>query len=198
MEPTTLDGDYAAIATDEPRFANFGARLGAALLDFLCTLPLAGLTAYFTMFSPSWTNYLVVAMLSMLYKPLMEGYFGATLGKMILKLKVVQHGGEPINWSQAFIRYVPWAIAGLLNIWAAQDLLTYPGIEDISGFTEYMELMQEYQMENGFSAKSLVSSVAAWIPLVSALFMLGSARKQSLHDRLAETFVVHKEPAPTY
>lgn len=196
MEFDALDGNLLTSAEVAPRFANFGNRLGAALLDFLCTLPLGGLAFYFTMFAPSWTNYAIVAVLSFLYKPLMEGQFGATLGKMILKLKVVQQGGAKITMVQAFTRALPWLIASVLGLWASHDLLTYPGIEDVDGFAEYGELMAEYQQEMGFSAKSIISSIAGWLPLVSALFMLGSARKQALHDQLAETFVVHKDPLP--
>jgi len=198
MDHTTLDGDFTAQSVAEPRFASFGNRLVAAILDFICTLPLTAGVFYFMMFAPDFTNYIIAALVSALYKPLMEGAFGATLGKMIVKLKVVQHGGEKITWAQSFTRYTPWIIAQVLAVWAIQDQLTYPGIEDVSGFMEYSELMAEYQMENGFGVKSIVSNLAGWIPLVSALFMLGSARKQALHDQLAETYVVHKDPAPVY
>lgn len=198
MEFDTLDGNLTVDPTTTPRFANFGHRLGAAFLDGLITLPVVGFGMYFMMFAPNWTGYLTIMLISMLYKPLMEGQFGATLGKMILKLKVVQQGGAKITWSQAFTRYLPWAIGGVLSLWAVYDVFNYPGMEDVSGFIEYSEVMAEYQMDNGFSVKSIVSSVAGWIPLVSALFLLGSARNQALHDQLAETFVVHTQPLPTY
>lgn len=198
MENDILDVGFGTGTVSEPRFANFGNRLGAALLDFLCTLPIFGTVMYFTIFAPSWNNYLLAMIVAMLYKPVMEGQFGATLGKMILKLRVVQHGGEKITWAQAFTRYIPWLIGNVLALWAAHDVFMFPGMEDVTSFTEYIEITQEYQMENGFSMKSIISSIAGWLPLVSALFLLGSDRKQALHDRLAETYVVHTEPAPTY
>ena len=170
-------------------------RLGAAVLDALCTLPIAGGIFYFMMFAPNWQGYVGVTLLAALYKPLMEGAFGATLGKMILKLKVVQKGGDSINWSQAFIRYVPWVLSTAISLWAMNETILYLEDAEVSGFMDYSLAMASYQEEYGFSMKSIVSSVAGWLPLISALFLLGNERKQAAHDMLAETYVVHKDPA---
>lgn len=180
-------------ATTTPRFANFGNRLGAAIIDSLCTLPIMAGAFYFMMLSPNWLGYVAVSVLASLYKPLMEGAFGATLGKMALKLRVVQKGGSPIGWSQAFIRFAPWAAATLISLWAIQETLLFLEDYGVSSFVEYGEAMAEFQAENGFSLKTTVSSLAGWIPLISALVMLGNARKQAAHDMLAETYVVHKQ-----
>lgn len=193
MAYDTLDGDFSTVET-APRFASFGNRLGAAILDALCTLPIAGGIFYFMMFAPNWQGYVGVTLLAALYKPLMEGAFGATLGKMILKLKVVQKGGDQINWSQAFTRYVPWVLSTAISLWAMNETILYLEDAGVSGFMEYSMAMAEYQEEYGFSMKSIISSVAGWLPLISALFLLGNDRKQAAHDMLAETYVVHKDP----
>lgn len=194
MAYETLDEDFTMVETG-PRFASFGYRLGAALIDILVTLPLSGGFLYFMMFEPNWQAYVGLTLLAATYKPLMEGFFGATVGKMILKIKVVQQGGEMINWSQAFIRYVPWIIASAISLWATQETILFLEDYGVNGFLEYGEAMAEFQQENGFSMKSIVSSIAGWLPLISALFLLGNDRKQAAHDMLAETFVVHKDPA---
>lgn len=194
MAYDTLDGDFSTVAA-APQFASFGNRLGAAVLDALCTLPITGIIFYFMMFSPNWQGYLGVTLLASLYKPLMEGAFGASLGKMILKLKVVQKGGESITWSQAFIRYVPWILSIAISLWAMNETILFLEDRGVAGFMDYSMAMTEYQEEYGFNMKSIISSVAGWLPLISALFLLGNDRKQAAHDMLAETYVVHKDPA---
>ena len=194
MAYDTLDGDIPTVEL-APRFASFGNRFGAALLDALCTLPIAGGIFYYMMIAPNWQSYVGVTLLAALYKPVMEGAFGATLGKMILKLKVVQKGGEQITWSQALTRYIPWVLSTAISLWAMNETILFLEEREVSGFMEYSVAMAEYQEEFGFSLKSIISSIAGWIPLISALFLLGNDRKQAAHDMLAETYVVHKDPA---
>ncbi|MBK8392708.1 MAG: RDD family protein [Saprospiraceae bacterium] len=50
---------------------------------------------------------LVIGILLMCYKPFMEFQYGATLGKMAVKLKVVNLDFEKITLSQSIIRYIP-------------------------------------------------------------------------------------------
>jgi uncharacterized RDD family membrane protein YckC len=191
----TLDDNMLGGQEYTPRFANFGPRLGAWFLDVLFTLPIVGAGVYFTMISPNWNGVLAVSILSLLYKPVMEKVFSATLGKMVLKLKVVAKEGLPISWGQALMRYIPWVIVFAFNMYFSYQFFQAPGFEDVSGFTEYMQFGQEYQLENGVSPViQILQSVIGLLPLISALIMLGNARRQSGHDIVAETYVIHTKP----
>lgn len=192
MEFDTIDDGLTVKA--EPRFANFGNRLVAAILDAIITIPLVIAAGYFIMFQPSWETYLAITILSALYKPVLEGLYGATLGKMIVKLKVVSKGGEKITWSQAFMRYLPWALVLVIGIWATKEMFQIPGLDDVGGVMEYFALVAEYQAEGGGSIASTLNSFAGLIPLVSVLIMLGNDRKQGAHDMLAETYVINTKP----
>lgn len=191
----TLDDNLLGGQEYTPRFANFGPRLGASLLDFLFTLPLVGASLYFTMFSPNWNGIMGVTLLSMLYKPVLEKTMGATLGKMVLKLKVVAKEGAPISWAQAWMRYLPWLLVVIFNLYFSYQFFQIPGIEDVTGFVEYSQFVAEYQMESGVSpVVQILQSVIGLLPLVSALVMLGNNRRQAGHDIVAETYVVHTQP----
>jgi uncharacterized RDD family membrane protein YckC len=48
----------------------------------------------------------VLAILSIVYFPYMEKSRGATFGKQVLGLKVVQENGAPLTWSNAILRFV--------------------------------------------------------------------------------------------
>ncbi len=50
-----------------------------------------------------WTG-LLVAAIPFIYFTLLEGFFGATAGKMLLGLRVVQLDGRPITWREAIVR----------------------------------------------------------------------------------------------
>jgi uncharacterized RDD family membrane protein YckC len=55
----------------------------------------------------------VLAILSIVYFPYMEKTRGATFGKQLLGLKVVQENGAPLTWSNAILRFVLRIIDGL-------------------------------------------------------------------------------------
>jgi len=191
----TLDDNLLGGQEYTPRFANFGPRLGAALLDFLFTLPIIGVSVYFTMFSPNLNGVLAATLLSVLYKPVLEKTMGATLGKMVLKLKVVAKEGLPISWGQAWMRYLPWLIVVVFNTYFTFQLFQAPGMEDVTGFMEYTQFITEYQLESGVStAIQILQSVIGLLPLISALVILGNTRRQSGHDIVAETYVIHTQP----
>jgi uncharacterized RDD family membrane protein YckC len=50
-----------------------------------------------------WTG-LLLAAIPFIYFTLLEGFFGATAGKMLLGLRVVQLDGSPITWREAIVR----------------------------------------------------------------------------------------------
>lgn len=59
------------------------------------------------------TSMLVGMSLQALYFILMWGYKGATLGKMALKIKIVNTEGSDISYGSAFLRYIGTIISGI-------------------------------------------------------------------------------------
>lgn len=201
METTSpLDVDSLGAREAAPvTFVGFGPRLGAAVLDFLITIPLMLATTYFTLLAPSWEGFVAVVILAYLYKPVFESTTRATPGKMILKLRVVRAGDEKITFLQAFLRSIPWLIVTAVNLYFNYEIFSIPGYTEAEGWRQSMQIVAEYQMEKqqgGFSIASIIPSVVGLLPLISALVMLGNPRKQAAHDILAETFVV-TDPKPT-
>ncbi len=193
MDTNTLDGD-SGLMNQETRFANFGPRLGAAVLDFLIFSPLIFGAGYFQIKAPNFTYYAIIAVLASVYKPIMEAAFGATPGKMILKLKVVGKDLGNLSYGEAFTRYVPWGLALLATLYFAQITSQIPGVADNDGMMDYSMIVAEWQAENMSTPMRWLQGLVGWIPLFSALFMLGNKKRQAVHDQLAETYVIHKEP----
>lgn len=181
--------DGNTMGTAAPIFAGFGPRLGAALLDFIVQLPLFGASMYFSFVAPNLAIWGFVIFLSILYKPGFEAYAGATPGKMLLKLKVVGKGGVAITPAQAFLRYLPWLLAVLLSTYVTYTMFSIDGFMEADGFTGRSMVIAQNQLANPSFLQSM-SSYLGFIPLISALFMLGNDRKQAAHDMMAETFVI--------
>lgn len=195
MTSDTLDAGFSN-DLEAPRFAGFGVRLGATLIDFLALLPLTGGMFYFLMVAPNPIAYVGVVLLSALYKPFMEATYGATLGKMATKIKVVGKGGADITMNQAFMRWIPWVIATAVGLYANYNLINAAINEGVTGFAEFGLFQQQYNAEQGM-AMTIINSVIGFLPLISALFLFGNKRKQAAHDKMAETFVVYKESLST-
>ncbi|MCX8210517.1 MAG: RDD family protein [Lewinella sp.] len=190
----TLDADFLKSEDAAPTFVGFGPRLGAALLDILFTAPLWGGAVFFTVFSPSIEGWLAVVLLSILYKPVCEKILGGTPGKLVLKMKVIGKEGMPLSWGQAIMRYLPWLVGAIFNIYITYNVFQIPGIDQADGFMEYTQMVQEYQLDNGGAIMSVVQSLIGFIPLISAFFIFGNKQKQAAHDILAETYVVSTKP----
>ncbi|TXF88573.1 RDD family protein [Neolewinella aurantiaca] len=190
----TIDSDFLSPDEVQPTFVGFGPRFGAALLDVLIMIPVTGAAIYFSAISMNVNVYFLLILVSILYKPVCEKVLGGTPGKLILKMKVVGKGGVALSWGQAIMRYLPWLVGALFNVYMQYNAFQIPGIEDNDGFADYSRMVQEYQIENGGIMLSIVQSLIGLLPLVSTLFVLGNKKKQAAHDILAETYVVSTKP----
>ncbi len=59
--------------------------------------------------------WLVLIALGILYRPVCEARWGKTLGKAVMKLRVVMEDGRPCTGWAAFLRYLLFLVDGLLN-----------------------------------------------------------------------------------
>jgi len=117
----------------EPVGSGFGIRAGAQLIDTLVHLAawmllslLLGVVAGIysaaagvpvdamleKMSSPTWYGYLAAGLGYALYHTVMEWRCGATVGKRILGLVVVDMAGAPISWRQALGRSLAYYLDG--------------------------------------------------------------------------------------
>jgi hypothetical protein len=85
-----LDQPLIQTNQNDVKYAGFWSRLGALLIDGIILAPLSFGISYFNIVS--WKSLLVLILLGLItvtYKPVLEFLYGATWGKMALKLKVV-------------------------------------------------------------------------------------------------------------
>jgi len=90
--------------TKEIKFVGFWYRVIATLLDMVVLSPLLVLNYYNIVRWKSILIMIVLLILLNLYKPYLEYRKGATIGKMLMEIKVVNERFERITLEQSIIR----------------------------------------------------------------------------------------------
>lgn len=180
----TLD-DEMMTAQDGPVYqhAGFWIRVGASMLDSLILAPLGWLDGIQQITFGSKAISIAVIILTFIYKPLMEAERGATLGKILLKLKVIRTDEGRIGIREAIVRYTPWILV-TLGVYA----LSYSYGFDLNDQKAIEEILTE-DTSKLFSFLGIISLLSLFY-VVSVAWVAFDDKQQGLHDKLAETYVV--------
>jgi len=172
---------------DYSRPAGFWIRVGAYIIDALIFIPI-GLLSFWNIYSLKSTVVLVLICLpGFIYKPFMESFFGATLGKMACGIKVIDDNGKKLSLFVAYVRYFPFLIstgvglAGQLIVFSSQQF------QSATSMQETGEALQGNYL-------NLISLILNLLIVIECVFAAFTFRKRALHDMLAESFCVYKEP----
>lgn len=167
--------------------AGFWIRFGAWIVDILVFIPIIILTMWNSWSLKNTTVLVLVTVPGFVYKPLMESLFGATVGKMTCKIKVVDTDGKKLSLAGAYVRHFPWLVSNGVGL--AGQLILFSS-EQFQSATS-MEELQLAQQENFLAP---ISAIVFGLVLVECIFAAFTFRKRALHDMLAESFCVYKEP----
>ena len=169
------------------RPAGFWIRVGAYIIDGLVFIPIMILSGWNIYSLKSMAVLALISLPGFLYKPFMESFFGATLGKMSCKIKVIDDNGKKLSLLGAYVRFFPFLLS--TGVALAGQLIVFSSPQFQSA-TSMMEISQA-QQENFLYLIGLIVNVLILIECVFAAFTF---RKRALHDMLAESFCVYKEP----
>lgn len=187
MENQILDNDLVHDETNlHIVWAGFWVRVGASFIDFLVYSPLIAFNMYNLYMLKNLPIQLLVNIIMILYKPFMEYKYGATLGKMAVKIKVVNKNYKSISLSQSLVRYSPWILGQIFSIYSTILLFQHP--EFISS-TEWMEVgnLQNKIIPPAFNV------ISSLILFISCIIVGFTQKKQGLHDMMAGTYCIYKE-----
>lgn len=179
--------DQPIIQTNENvvKYGGFWARFGAVIIDGLILAPISFGVSYFNIVT--WKSPLLLVVFSLVtvaYKPLMEFLYGATLGKMALKLKVVNLQYERATLGEILLRNIFHLAGSLLTLFFTIGVYTDPEFESISGFTEYTAFTRN------FVVLQFISYASGFITIVDGIVLLADKQNRSLHDKIGQTFVI--------
>ncbi len=167
------------------RPAGFWIRVGAYVLDGLVTSPLVVVSFVNLFYFKSLAVLMAVAVVNVLYKPCLEAGFGATVGKMICGLKVINDAGAKPSLMQAYMRFLPFLLAAFFGLLASWAQFHAPGFAAARSFPALNAL----PVPPALTAATMVFSLLAMAECTVAAF---NERKRALHDYFANTYCVHK------
>ena len=174
MEPATASG-----------------RITSVILDWLILLPFTlGITMYSLLYLKSYPLSLAPSLITLLYKVWMEKTRGATFGKQIAGIQVVDYAGQPLSWSQAFTRSWFFLFSVILGIFQNMELYSIEAVQKAASMEELIEALK--MQSGGNTTLQTVSSLLLMLALVDVLYLFMDGQKRTLHDLWAKTFVVKR------
>ena len=169
----------------EPRYAGFSIRLAAALIDgLLIMLPLNLLLYWNFVDLKILPLAIVLTLCTIIYKPLYEYGYGATIGKRLVSLKVVSTRFQPLTLNQAILRAAPWIIVGMFSLYTTILLFFEESFLETDTLEELALLMEQHS--------GMGDQLASWFVIISCMAVLFNVKKQALHDQLADTYVLEE------
>jgi uncharacterized RDD family membrane protein YckC len=169
------------------RPAGFWIRVGAHIIDGLIFIPIV-LLSFWNIYSFKSTVVLVLISLpGFIYKPFMESFFGATLGKMACGIKVIDDNGNKLSLFSAYVRYFPFLLSIGINLAGQLIMFSSPQFQSAESMMEVAQAQQ-----GNFLAP--IGTIVGVLVTIECIFAAFTFRKRALHDMLAESFCVYKEP----
>jgi len=170
-----------------PRPAGFWIRVLASFVDGLFLIPISILSLLNLLFLKNTALLIITILPSFLYKPLMESLYGATLGKMVCGIRVIDGFGQKLTLETAYIRALPFLISSLLGTMDSLLLYMSPGFHSAKTFEEIGQLQQPGPLD-------ILVYLASFFVLADCIVAACTFRKRALHDMMAGSYCVYKGP----
>jgi len=167
--------------TNHEQYRTFWRRFIAGFLDGGVFLPLSWLDQWI------WDNITSAAILVpwfitnslsyLVYSVLLHGYYGQTVGKRLVGVKVFDLSGSKLSMKQAILRDSVWIALTLFGL-----LIELPTV---------FEGKNPYTPTSPFSIPLLISlyATAAWF-ILELITMLTNAKRRAIHDFIAGSVVM--------
>jgi uncharacterized RDD family membrane protein YckC len=168
-----------------PQPANFGMRVVAYILDGLILAPVSGLSVYCFLALKSLPLVFLLSLPGLVYKPFMEARFGATLGKMICKLRVTDREGRNLNLMRAYLRFTPFLLLMALGVANNFWVFSQPEFQEETTFLEMARFLQR-------SPFHILTTIFSWVVILECLAAAFTERGRAVHDMLAGSYCVRK------
>jgi uncharacterized RDD family membrane protein YckC len=185
----TMTDEEPLLPEAEIRFATFWPRFGALILD---TIIIGAITLPITFINlANWKIpliYILTTVITLTYKPFMEYRYGATLGKMAAKLKVVGPNFEKITLSEELKRVSFYYLPSILIAIITAKSYFSADFTSISGFRDF----QEYVGSTN-PALPWINGIVSVFAFADCITFFTNEQRRSLHDMYAGTYVIHKE-----
>ena len=165
-------------------YGTFKQRALASLIDGLILTPLIVIDWFNKSDWKSQILLTIVFLVGVIYKPLLEFKYGATIGKKSMKLVVVNKDLQKVNLKEVLIRNI-FDITSRIFFFGA-TLMTYraDGFMNVTSNSEFVIFQKTIINMNPYL---LFFSL---ITVIEIVFILSDKQRRALHDRMGATFVI--------
>lgn len=162
------------------KYQTIAPRFAALIIDGLLMIPLSFLAGIFSSIGNN-TKFallsnVVISSVPIIYTILLHNFYGQTLGKMAMKVKVLDVSENPINFTQAVIRSLPQMLPLFIT---ASTLIS---AMKLSGDASENEILT-------IATAAAYGLYGIW-GIADIIVCLSSDKKRALHDLIAGTVVV--------
>lgn len=192
MDNNLLDDHISGNYGEEKSYAyaNFWARFFARLIDGV-VLFVCGLIVGFVLLATRQPyGQLLMIIVGLLYQPLMEYNYGATLGKMALSLRVVNYDYQRLTLEQSFLRSVFYISSYIHSLIINISFLIGYKIGPVAGISEIFKTDKYFETYGLFAYLSVIIGLTI---LMSCMFVAFDERRQALHDKIAKTYCIAEQ-----
>jgi uncharacterized RDD family membrane protein YckC len=166
-------------------YVGFWPRFWALLLDGLI---LGSATLLFNLIFSDIASPVIVILTSLLpflYNPIMEYRYGATVGKMTMKIKIVNYNHQRLTLNNVIFRNFIYFATQLMSVFIELYNLYNIPENNIGSFKIRLDAFTPQQTTDLFFSLFVV-----FIYIVELIFLLNDTKYRSLHDRIGKTYVV--------
>ncbi len=175
------------------KVASIKKRIAAAFIDALIFILPSFINFQFnTNWIASEVTIIVVGIVGILYKVLMTYHFGGTVGKLALKIRVVNCNMKRVTLKQSILRVLVDSVLILLNWIIRIYTLSEIGIDTFTALTNVER--GKLLMETSVIYPLFLKVNQIW-SIGDSLSVLINGDNRALHDFIAGTIVVKKEYA---
>lgn len=164
-------------------YASVVQRVFALMIDSIVFLPLNLLSQYNLFTLKSFPVMVLIAVAWWVYKPVMEWHYGATLGKMVVKIRVLDDRMQRITFNQALLRFMPYFAISLSLLLSQFNLFYLDGFATAYTVEDIQELTKEIQ------GGSLLLG-AYFVYLFAVTPVLYDEKRQALYDKMSQTYCI--------
>lgn len=173
------------------KYASFWRRLGAGSVDFLLGLVFLALTGWVASLSRTLAYVLLPLIWATMicYAFVLHATLGATLGKLVFRIRVTDVKGKQISWKQSFARSSVDLTAG--GYWLAVVIpITFALSPDVFQGQGYGDLFQVIKPQLPSSLETVDMFMALWA-LSEFFTMMLNTKRRAIHDFIGGTVVVN-------
>lgn len=162
-------------------------RVFALMVDCIVFLPLNLLAQHNVLALKSFPLVILITVAWWVYKPVMEWRYGATLGKMVVKIRVLDSSMQNISLNQALLRFMPYFAISLSQLLFHFNLFHTVGFEEATTLDGIKALVENM----GVNSAPLLTY---FIYLFLVTPVVYDDKKQAIYDKISQTYCIAVQP----